>query len=107
MIVFSAFVFVAAAAGGQTLIGALGDFGWIAYFTVLGVIAMSLGPVFVVGVKVRLRGSARHRAEVEERIRQQRIKFGLVSASSRPHEGPGGSPAGAESERSATRKATT
>ena len=82
MVAATAVVVAAAAVGGLTMIGRLGDFGWIAYGVVMGVIALTMGPVYVAGMKMRARGSSRRRAEVEERLRIQRVKFGL------PSEGP-------------------
>ena len=72
-------VFAAAAIGGLSMVGALGTFGWVAYFVVLAVLALSLGPVIAAGVTVRLKGSARHRAELERRLDEQRRKFGLTT----------------------------
>jgi MFS family permease len=68
-------VLIAAAVGGLSLIGTLGTFGWIAYFIVLAVLALALGPVLAAGVSIRRHGSAKHRQLAAERLAAQRRKF--------------------------------
>jgi hypothetical protein len=72
-------IFVAAAIGGLSIIGSLGTFGYIAYFVVLGVLALALGPVLATGISIRRKGSAHHREEARLRLEAQRRKFGLAS----------------------------
>lgn len=79
IVVVAGVVFVAAAIGGLTLIPSLGTFGYIAYFVVLGVLALALGPVLASGISIRNKGSAHHRDEAAERLEAQRRKFGLVA----------------------------
>lgn len=75
-----AIVFAAAAVGGLQIIGSLGTFGYIAYFVVLSVLALALGPVLMTGVLIRRKGSAHHREEARLRLEAQRRKFGLVTS---------------------------
>lgn len=79
IVLAAAAVFVAAAIGGLTMIGSLGTFGYIAYFVVLSVLALALGPVLATGISIRRKGSAHHREEARLRLEAQRRKFGLVS----------------------------
>jgi hypothetical protein len=72
-------IFALAAVGGLQIIGSLGTFGYIAYFVVLGVLALSLGPVLATGISIRRKGSAHHREQARVRLEAQRRKFGLIS----------------------------
>ena len=79
IVLAAAAIFVAAAILGLSIIGSLGTFGYIAYFVVLGVLALALGPVLASGISIRRMGSARHREEARLRLEAQRRKFGLIS----------------------------
>lgn len=77
LLVFAAVLFLGGAIGGIGLVSRLGGAGWFMYALVIGTYALVFGPVIASAVTLRQKGSPRHRAAVEGRRQEQRLKYGL------------------------------
>lgn len=77
LLVFAAVLFLGGAVGGIGLVSRLGGAGWFMYALVIGTYALVFGPVIASAVTLRQKGSPRHRAAVEGRRQEQRLKYGL------------------------------
>jgi hypothetical protein len=77
LFICSAALFLGGAFAGIGLVSRLGGAGWLMYSVVIGTYALVFGPVIASAVTLRQRGSARHRAALAERRREQRIKYQL------------------------------
>ncbi|MBA2348986.1 MAG: hypothetical protein H0V81_11895 [Solirubrobacterales bacterium] len=77
LLAFASVLFFSGAIAGVGLVSRLGGAGWFMYALVIGTYALIFGPVIAWAVTLRQNGSPRHRAAVEKRRQQQRLKYGL------------------------------
>jgi hypothetical protein len=83
LLAFAAVLFLSGAIGGIGLVSRLGGAGWFMYALVIGTYALVFGPVIASAVTLRQNGSPRHRAAVERRRQEQRLKYGLDALEAR------------------------